>query len=50
MNSIQSDENNSNSGTSESERQNFREKLRSYKYENMPKRDYNYRLQHQKKR
>ena len=49
MNSIQSDENNSNSGTSESERQNFREKLRSYKYENMPKRDYNYRLQHQKK-
>ena len=31
MHSTLSDENNSNSGTSESERQNFREKLKAYK-------------------
>ena len=43
----QSEENKSNSGSSESERQNFRQKLNEYKYEVMPKRDLNYRQKQQ---
>ena len=48
MHAQQSEENNSNSGTSESERLNFRQKLTTYKYEVMPKRDINYRRQQQR--
>ena len=43
----QSEEVKSNSGTSESERENLRQKLSSYKYETMPKRDNKYRQQNQ---
>lgn len=43
----QSEEVKSNSGTSESERENLRQKLSSYKYETMPKRDNKYRQQKQ---
>lgn len=43
MKSINSEENKSSSGTSESERLNFNFKLRSYKYPIMPKRNYELR-------
>ena len=43
MQSSQSEENKSNSGTSESERINFRQKLMAFHYPNMPKRDIHFR-------
>ena len=43
MKSVNSEENKSISGTSESERLNFNFKLKSYKYQIMPKRNYNLR-------
>ena len=45
MQSPKSEENLSNSGTSESERVNFKQKLRCFQYSKMPKRNKDYRLQ-----
>ena len=45
MYSPKSEENLSNSGTSESERQNFKQKVRSFQYSKMPKRNYDSRFQ-----
>ena len=43
MQSSQSEDNKSNSGTTESEKINFREQLKKFQYPNMPKRDNKYR-------
>ena len=45
MQSPKSEENLSNSGTSESERLNFKQKVRCFQYSKMPKRNKDYRLQ-----
>ena len=44
------EENKSNSITSESEKQNFRQKLNSFQYSIMPKKNYDYRNQHKNKK
>ena len=49
MNSNNSEDNKSSSGTSESERQNFNQKIKSFEYPAMPKRDYNLRREFQNK-
>ena len=50
MNSSPSEENKSNSGTSESEKQIFKQKLSSFNYSIMPKRNYEYRQKYKNDR